>query len=354
MYQVPKWKRVALPENLFDGLNAKVDSDVSVQSGIDIYTYEDAMKKGLIEQAFQIEDQMEKHLGNEFLTYINGEAKTGHFIHAKSSDTIRIQTVVDALNVENNYILVDEGQTVKVVLDYISAEGSNGKHFGITRVFAKRGAKVSVVKVQRLAEGASFFDQCFTVAEENAEIVLSDIQMGAQTKVVAYESHLAGRRADTKLNSLYYGSEGEQLDLSFTMRHQGKHTNSDILSKGVLDGNSKKIFRGNLLFDLGSPQSVGREREYVTLLSEKVKSDSIPALLCSEDDVIGEHAASVGQVDQMKLFYLMSRGIGEMEAKKLVIKAAFEEILEAVNDEDIRASVMDALDRRLSANASGL
>lgn len=354
MYQVPKWKRTPLSEHLFEGGSKDIKAKAQVVGDVIPMTYVEAMKNGLIKSDHQIEGQMEKHLGEEFLKYINGEATSGQYIHVTKDGDYRMNTWVDHLNVENNYILVEEGRRVRVVMDYVSSDDKKGRHFGITRVIAKKGAHVEIVKVQRLNESSEFFDQIFTICEAGAVVKLIDIQMGAQTKVVAYESHLSGYRADTQLKSLYYGTEGEQLDLSFTMRHKGKLSQSDILSKGVLDGDSRKIFRGNLLFDHGSPQSVGREREYVTLLSEKVKSDSIPALLCSEDDVIGEHAASVGQVDQMKLFYLMSRGIGEMEAKKLVIKAAFEEILEEVQDERIRESVMEVLDRRLSANEKSL
>ena len=132
------------------------------------------------------------------------------------------------------------------------------------------------------------------------------------------------------------------------MRHFGARSESKILSKGALSGNSKKTFRGNLIFETGSAQSVGREKEVVTLLDERVRTDSIPALMCSEDDVIGEHAASIGQLDADKIFYLMSRGFSFESAKKLVIKASFEEILATLSDDTLKASIEASLDRRLA------
>ena len=132
------------------------------------------------------------------------------------------------------------------------------------------------------------------------------------------------------------------------MRHFGAKSESHILSKGALSGNSKKVFRGNLFFETGSVQSVGKEKEVVVLLNDKIKSDSIPALLCSEDDVIGEHAASIGQLDHEKLFYLMSRGLSLEAAKRLVIKASFEEVLMTIGDDGLKSSIEEALDRRLS------
>jgi Fe-S cluster assembly scaffold protein SufB len=106
----------------------------------------------------------------------------------------------------------------------------------------------------------------------------------------------------------------------------------------------KKVFRGTLDFKLGSTQSVGKEEESVLLLSETVKSDSIPALMCSEDDVIGEHGASIGQLDEEQLFYLMSRGIEEHQAKLLVIASALKTWMEDIEDDQFREKVLTALD----------
>lgn len=350
MYQTPKWQRVKLEEGLFEGLKDHQDARCNVSQPEHHISAVPVESLG-IAPALYIEDAMTKHLGESFLAYTNEQAKNGCFFTAKgrSETPVKVQTAVGRLNIENHWIIAEEGAHATFIFDYSATDEAPSKHFGITRVIAKPGADITLIKVQRLGESDSFFDQCFSSVAEGARLRMVDIQMGAKTKVVTYESHLEGRHSAAELKSLYYGAGGEQLDLSFTMRHKGSKSESDILSKGVLDGDSKKIFRGNLLFDTGSPQSVGREREYVTLLSEEVQSDSIPALLCSEDDVIGEHAASVGQVDEMKLFYLMSRGISEREAKRLVIKAAFEEVLGTVADEQVRNDVTEALDRRLDS-----
>lgn len=70
----------------------------------------------------------------------------------------------------------------------------------------------------------------------------------------------------------------------------------------------------------GSSKSEGNEGEFAILLDKTVKADSIPTLFCDEDDVIGAHSASIGKVDESKLFYLMSRGLTESRAKKLIVE----------------------------------
>ena len=131
------------------------------------------------------------------------------------------------------------------------------------------------------------------------------------------------------------------------MIHKGVRSLSNIETKGVLMDESRKVFRGNLYFKKGARASKGVEGEYVLLLDPKVKSDSIPGLFCEEDDVQGEHAASAGQMDKDKLFYLMSRGLSERESKKLIVEASFRPVIDKIPLISMRDMLMEEIERRL-------
>lgn len=359
-YETPKWKRLTLPENLFPQRVEAVSETLSIEgNGIEIKPFE-----SFHEEWFSTKEH-KKNLGHPFENYVNQENNHGYVVESKSRDEnaqVKIEYKLSEdkpVLVDNNLFIAHEGAYLTVILNYQTvgefAQSDSAQdnpvlaqHYGNTRVIAKRGSRVKVIKIQNLGVQDYNFDQNFSVVEEGAVLELIDIQFGSQINAISYESHLQGRHASADLQSLYFGEDQSQLDLSFTMRHFGAKSESKILSKGALSGQSKKTFRGNLIFETGSAQSVGREKEVVTLLDEKVKSDSIPALMCSEDDVIGEHAASVGQLDQDKIFYLMSRGLTLEAAKKLVIKASFEEVLSTLSDEALKADIEASLDRRLS------
>ena len=354
-YAHPVWKRLKLPENLFPRIsNTAMETLLVEGEGVEISPYNAAIQNEFTDLAFT------KHLGDVFKSYIETESNHGYIIRSQSkaltSPSVKITYKLTSDMVDNFLIIAEEGAKLEVFIDYGAVESAyetstayeKRQHYGTTRIIAKRGSSVRVVKVQRLGNSDNHFDQNFSVVEEGANLALVDIQFGGKNKAVAYESHLSGRHSHTTIESLYFGDAEEQLDLSFTMKHFGAKSESTILSKGALSGNSKKVFRGNLFFEKGSVQSVGKEKEVVILLDEHVKSDSIPALLCSEDDVIGEHAASIGQLDTDKIFYLMSRGLTLEAAKKLVIKASFEEVLMGLNDDVLKGVIEEALDRRLS------
>jgi Fe-S cluster assembly scaffold protein SufB len=149
------------------------------------------------------------------------------------------------------------------------------------------------------------------------------------------------------LSSIYFGDGNRIIDLNYLINHIGRRTISNIETKGALKDRAKKVFRGTIDFKLGASRSKGIEEEYALLLDKEVKASSVPLLLCSEDDVEGQHAASAGQIDNEKLFYIMSRGISEKEAKKFIVEASFAPVIDKVPCEDLRDVIRDEIQRRL-------
>ena len=82
-------------------------------------------------------------------------------------------------------------------------------------------------------------------------------------------------------------------------------------------------------------------------LDKTVNAHSIPTLFCYEDDVIGAHSASIGKIDQDKLFYLMSRGFSEKAAKRLVVESSFGPVFDAIEDEKIVEEIKEIIGRRI-------
>ena len=124
-----------------------------------------------------------------------------------------------------------------------------------------------------------------------------------------------GSSGDTK--SVVVG-RGEQTQ-NFTTKivHFGKNTIGYILKHGVMKDNATSIFNGIGKIEHGASKSNAEQESRVLMLSEKARGDANPMLLIDEDDVIAGHAASVGRVDPVQLYYLMSRGISKKEAERL-------------------------------------
>ena len=114
--------------------------------------------------------------------------------------------------------------------------------------------------------------------------------------------------------------------------------------KGAINGNCKKHFKGTIDFKRGCKKSKGNENEYCTILSDKAKSIALPMLLCTEEDVEGNHATAAGKIDSKKLFYLMTRGLSKEDSEKLIVRAQFNSVLEKIEDENIKKDILNKID----------
>lgn len=250
--------------------------------------------------------------------------------------------------IDENTVVAAENSQVTVLIKYTSAGTTGGFHAGLTRVIAKPGSTVTIVKVQVL-DGHSFdIDDTGIVALDGARVNIVDLRLGAEKTYCGIAANLSGAGASLNISAAYLGEENRRIDLNYIANQSAKKTQSEIMVRGALLDNSQKIFRGTIDFKRGSAGSRGREEEYTMLLGENVRNRTVPVILCAEEDVDGQHAASTGRIDQNRLFYLMSRGLSEKDAKKLMIEAAFEPVTAQVPDEKLRQAVSEYVRERMN------
>lgn len=295
-------------------------------------------------------------LGEEFLRLSENSSNTGFIIDIDSNcsqNKSKIDFFIDKENptiVSHNLIICRENSSLELTLNYDDHDEIYGFHNGFTKIYVEKGAKVNIYKIQSYSKSISHFDSNIIFAEENAEVNIIDIQLGSKLKGINYDVQLKGDNSICNIKSIYIGTEEDKMDFSYNITYLGRRTNGFIESKGALTDSAWKVFRSTIDFVKGSKKAKGGESEYVTLLSKDVKSHAIPALFCTEDDVIGEHAASAGQIDQNKMFYLMSRGLDQNTAKILVVESSFEPILELLPDKEIKEKVLGFVKSALGGN----
>ena len=286
----------------------------------------------------------------EIQNFIDESANLRHFIRIPRNHAEKEPIVLSLWLGAESPVLTDdlvieaeEGSRAVVILEYTSESGLPVQHCGRTRVFLRPNADLKLVKVQMLNEKAAHTDFIGGVAEKGARLEVILAELGAARPLSDCNLILKGEGAATELDVVYLGDGQRSLDLSCRVEHRGRKTVSKICGKGILLEKSRKVFRDTLDFIRGSSGSKGREEESVLMLDPRVKNVSAPLLLCGEDDVEGEHATSSGRPDDKILFYLMSRGIGELEARKLLAQAAVSSVIEKIPEERIREKILGSL-----------
>mgnify|MGYP002544784595 CR=1 FL=1 len=190
------------------------------------------------------------------------------------------------------------------------------QHFHLhTTLVAHENAVIRLVQLQDTREGSLLYNQIDGHCEENGHIELIQMFVGRGHLYSDSRFTLQGDRSGLEADIGYLGRKDQKLDMNLAVDHFGKHTESEINAAGALMDSSAKVFRGTIDFKNGSSDSVGNEKETVLMLGENVINKTVPLILCAEENVVGNHGATIGELDDETLFYFESRGIGREAAE---------------------------------------
>lgn len=351
---MPKWKRIKLNEFKFPEVvnytKEYTRFDKQLPMGVELCNIKETknnliinhLKEDITGVGEKFTSQVKEFYNNGISLYIPKNTKI--------TEPIRVEFNMDEDNpivIDQNIIVAEPNSEGTMVFDYSSNNTVEAFHNGITKVYAKENSIINIIKIQRMNDNSHSFDSNIALVEGQGQVNWISVELGSNISASSYSTFLEDEASEGNLASIYLGDGIRRMDLEYSMIHKGRRSISNIETRGVLMDHSTKVFRGNLDFKKGARHSNGVEEEYVVLLDPTVKSHSIPALLCDEDDVQGEHAASAGQINENQLFYLMSRGLTERESKKLIVEASFRPILNKLPLEDLKEVINKEIDRRL-------
>jgi Fe-S cluster assembly protein SufD len=249
--------------------------------------------------------------------------------------------------IDNIEITANENTKSTVIIKYTSNQENESYHNGIIKAKAEKNSELNIVVVNLMNTKSNNFLAIENDFEENAKINYTIVDFGGKHSITNYYSNLQGDNCDNQLNTIYLGKENQVFDLNYIGELRGKKSNIDIEVQGTLKDTSKKHFKGTIDFKKGCKKATGNENEACMLLSDTAKSIALPMLLCSEEEVEGNHSSSAGKIGEKELFYIMSRGFELKEAMKLMVRARFNQILEKIENDELREEILQEIDKRL-------
>lgn len=231
-----------------------------------------------------------------------------------------------------------EGGELTVVMDFRSSPGAAGFAGAQTKMELGRNSLLRLVQIQRLG-GLTFFNDVGARCADGARVELIQLALGGGNVFMGAQCALEGRSSALKADVGYLLRGTERLDMNYTALHEGRRTQSEINASGVLREKAFKLFRGTIDFRRGAAQASGSEREDVLLLDDGVVNQTIPLILCGEDDVEGNHGATIGRLDDRLLFYLESRGLPRDGVYEMMARARVAAVAAKIPDETARRDV---------------
>ena len=247
-------------------------------------------------------------------------------------------------------IVAAEGSKVSYVESYLTVgERSTGTvHSAVLEVVALADAKVTAVSFTEFTKGPTNYSVRRASVGKDASVdwVVGDVGDGFTLAVV--ESLLKGTGSTSTTRIVGVGMGRQHMDMTASMIHSGRHSESDIVMQGVLEGRAVTSFRSLTQIIRGAAGASSEQRDRILMLSNQSRADAIPMLLIDENDVQRcGHAASVGQIDENQVYYLMSRGIPKSKAVRMIVWGYLQPIVEAIPTQSIREWVTRNIDREL-------
>ncbi|HKP71669.1 MAG TPA: Fe-S cluster assembly protein SufD [Pyrinomonadaceae bacterium] len=256
----------------------------------------------------------------------------------------------DAVAVFPRIVVIAERESAATIIEsYASADESSAFTNAAVEVFVGENARLTHYKVQREGE------QSFHVATTSAELQrsgsydLTTITLGAQISRHGIHVKLAHEGAECWIDGLYLVGTGQHADTHSLIDHTSPHCTSHQLYKGILDGKSRAVFNGKVFVHKDAQQTDAQQTNKNLLLSNEARMDTKPQLEIYADDVKCAHGATVGQLDEEELFYLISRGLHDELARNLLTYGFAEELVEKIKIPSIKTQLDEAILNRLHA-----
>lgn len=260
----------------------------------------------------------------------------------KSENILKIDLKYDgaSVNAVSPFeIFVEDGKALTVIMFFEAETDAKGEAVVQTKYHVGKGASLNLIQVQKTSKEMDFFNDIGGTVEDEGEFKLSQLVIDGGKSYIGSTTDLAGEKASHEMKLSYLVGKGSLLDINDEINHIGKKTLSDIEVNGVLDGGSKKNFRGTIDLRRGCKGAKGNERESVLLLDDDLENRTLPVILCSEEEVEGNHGASIGKLDSEMMFYLESRGITEKEIYKMIARARIDAVKNLIPDAAARERI---------------
>jgi Fe-S cluster assembly protein SufD len=157
---------------------------------------------------------------------------------------------------------------------------------------------------------------------------------------------LDGPGSTARMSGFYFADGEQHLDHDTQQNHNAPHATSDFLFKGALKDNSRSVWQGMIYVAPGAQKTDGYQANRNLVLSKAARADSIPGLEILADDVRCTHGATVGQMEEEHIFYLMSRGMPRPEAERMVIDGFFDPIMQRIPFEGVRQRLKKSIEAK--------
>lgn len=254
----------------------------------------------------------------------------------------------DGASMGHVLVVVEDNAQATMLVDYASAEGqSQSAYIGATELLLGENANLRYVSLQDWNRQTFEFSYQRARVGRDANLDWVVGTMGGKLVKAFVEVELDGQGANARVSGMFFADEDQLFDHDTQQNHNAPRTVSDLLFKGAAKDTARTVWQG-MIKALPKMQKIdGFQASRNLVLSEDARMDGIPGLEIEADDVRCTHAATFGTLEDVPVFYLMSRGIPRPDAELMVVQGFFDELLERIPFEGVRQRLQAELEAKI-------
>jgi Fe-S cluster assembly protein SufD len=245
-------------------------------------------------------------------------------------------------------IIAEDNSLVTFLEHFVSANPEDrGLACGVNDLVLKPGSKLNYVSIQEWGGNFVSVQLNSTVAAKDSAALNLALNFGGKYSRLESVSRMIDSGARSDMLAISVARDEQEFDQRTLQDHQKPDTTSDLLYKNALHDQSRTIFSGLIKVEPGAHRTDAYQKVRNLLLSDEAEANSMPGLEILADDVRCTHGATSGQVEPEELFYLKSRGIDDLAAKRLIARGFLNEVVDRLPDEQLSEYLHQQIEARL-------
>lgn len=244
-------------------------------------------------------------------------------------------------------VVAEAGSSGKVVEWFQSPDGVALTCVGARELYVHEAARLKVQSVQEWGAEARHIGEDWARVEKDGQIDWVTLTLGSGLSKMMMGCDVAEPNANAYLSGLFFANGTQHIDQRTLQKHSAPHTYSNLLYKGAVKDTGHSVYQGVIA---AAPGAIGVDAYQMNnnlILNTGAKADSLPGLMIDADDLKCSHGATMGNIDEQQLFYLQSRGFSEVDGRRMLVLAFFEEIIDKLNDDFLEERIRADVNRKI-------
>ncbi|ERG96754.1 Fe-S cluster assembly protein SufD [Haloquadratum walsbyi] len=341
-------------EKLVDPLNQSDKTARVTAEGVKVLPFADAvdMHPDVVESAFGSTVALDEN----YLTALSAALfTTGTVVYVPEgvdAEDVKVRAEMNSRSLFSHTLVISEPSSSVTILESIepgseSVDADSRYFSNLVEIAAGENSYVQYGSLQTLDDNTYSYSLKRADVSTYGTVNWIEGNLGSRLTRSDVESELNGDSSESQIVGAFFGHEDQHFDVNARVWHKAEHTTADLVTRGVLDDEARSVYEG--------VQDVGRDawstssyqRENTLMLSDESEADASPKLIIHNHDTEASHSATVGQVDQEDLFYMISRAIQPGMARDMLVKGFFVPVLEEIAVDEFRDDLEELIAARL-------